>query len=201
MTRALERAHEAGIVHRDLKPANVFLTQADDGSIRVKVLDFGIAKLVRDAKGGREGITKSGMAVGTPQYMSPEQAQGLPTVDGRTDVYSLGTLLHECLTGRPPYPELASYEMTILKIMMEDPPRVSSLVPSIEPAMEVLVAEMMARSPDDRPSFAEVRACLAQIHAPPASRRLALGPPLGPIPDASPAAPARPVRTGGGDYS
>ena len=194
VTRALERAHAAGIVHRDLKPANVFLARADDGSIKVKVLDFGIAKLVRDAQGSRGGITKRGTAVGTPQYMSPEQAQGLSTVDAPTDVYSLGALLHECVTGIAPYPELASYEQTILKIMMEDPPRVSSLVPDIEPAMDRLVTEMMAREPSARPtSFADVRARLSQIHPALASTRLRLGLPLGPLAPATPA-----VRTGGG---
>ena len=177
MSLALERAHAAGIVHRDLKPANVFLTHSDDGSIHVKVLDFGIAKLVREAQGSaRGGITKGGTAVGTPQYMSPEQAQGLPSVDARTDLYSLGALLFECITGRPPYEELGSYEQTILKILMEPPPRPSTLVPGIAPAMEQLILQLMARDPAARPrSLAEVRARLMEIHPAIQSRRLVLG--------------------------
>jgi tetratricopeptide (TPR) repeat protein len=175
---ALERAHQAGIVHRDLKPANVFLSRSDDGSIRVRVLDFGIAKLVRDAKEVREGITQRGMIVGTPQYMSPEQAQGLPTVDARADFYSLGALLFECLTGTAPYPHLGTYEQTILKIMMEPPPRASSLVPDVEPAIDQLIAELMARAPEARPSSLEGgRARLAHVHPSLPLQRLVLGPP------------------------
>jgi len=194
ISRALERAHEAGIVHRDLKPGNIFLTAADDGSVRVKVLDFGIAKLVREAQGSRGGITQRGTALGTPQYMSPEQAQGLESVNGSTDVYSLGALLHECLTGTAPYPELESYELTIVKIITTDPPRVSEFVTDVEPAMEQLIVDMMARSPADRPaSFREVRERLAQIHPTLESKRLTLAPPVAP-----PARRAAPVRTGGG---
>jgi hypothetical protein len=174
---ALERAHAAGIVHRDLKPANVFLTQGDDGSINVKVLDFGIAKLVRDAQGPSRGaITKGGTAIGTPQYMSPEQAQGLPSVDARSDLYSLGALLYECITGRPPYEELSSYEQTILKILMEPPPRPSTLLPGIAPAMEQLIMQLMAREPAARPtSLGAVRARLIEIHPVIEARRLVLG--------------------------
>ena len=108
---ALERAHAAGVVHRDLKSANVFLVRADDGSTKVKVLDFGIAKLLRDANEALHGaLTRAGMAVGTPQYMSPEQAQGLASIDHRTDVYSLGALLFEAVAGAAPYPDDEPYE-------------------------------------------------------------------------------------------
>ena len=91
----LEKAHAAGIVHRDLKPANVFLVERDDGTTLVKLVDFGIAKIVRDAEDARfarKGITRRGTAIGTPQYMSPEQAQALDTVDQRTDIFSLRAL-------------------------------------------------------------------------------------------------------------
>src|ERR1700722_4267913 len=113
----LEKAHAAGIVHRDLKPANVFLVERDDGTTLVKLVDFGIAKIVRDAhdaRFARKGITRRGTAIGTPQYMSPEQAQALDTVDHRTDVFSLGALLFEAIAGAPYLPERPTYEQTIL---------------------------------------------------------------------------------------
>jgi serine/threonine-protein kinase len=191
---ALERAHAAGIVHRDLKPANVFVTKADDGSMKIKVLDFGIAKLVRDAKGERQDITREGSAIGTPQYMSPEQAQGLPTVDARADYYSLGALLFECITGKAPYPELPTYEQTILKIMMEAPPRASSLVPEIDPAIDQLIADLMERAPSARPaSLAVVRERLTAVHVALPSQRMVLGS----APWVRPGGSAV-VRTGGG---
>ena len=173
---ALERAHAAGVVHRDLKPANVFLTQGDDGSIKVKVLDFGIAKLLHDARSRTLGITQHGIVVGTPHYMSPEQAQGLETVDHRTDLYSLGVLLFEAIAGSPPFPELQSYEETLYKILCEAPPRLASRAPGVHPAMDDLVAHLMSREPDRRPATArEVRSRLATIFPSLGRRTLVLG--------------------------
>ncbi len=173
---ALERAHAAGVVHRDLKPANVFLSRADDGSTKVRVLDFGIAKLVRDASEAREGITRRGSLVGTPQYLSPEQAQGLATVDARTDFYSLGALLFECTTGAPPFSPTDSYEQTILKIVNGATPRASSVLPDIAPDVDRLVSDLMARAPEARPaSLALVRERLAQIFPSLPTQRLVLG--------------------------
>jgi tRNA A-37 threonylcarbamoyl transferase component Bud32 len=153
--QGLARAHAAGIVHRDLKPANVFVCARDDGSSLVKLVDFGIAKIVRDAQSGSTGpgggLTRLGMVIGTPQYMSPEQAQGLPTVDLRTDVYSLGAVLFECIVGTSPFPEMPTYEQTILQIMMRPAPRLRDLVPTIDPALDALCAEMMAMDPAARP--------------------------------------------------
>jgi serine/threonine-protein kinase len=154
----LEKAHAAGVVHRDLKPANVFLVERDDGTTLVKLVDFGIAKIVRDAEDARlapKGITRRGTAIGTPQYMSPEQAQASDTVDHRTDVYSLGAVLFEAIAGQPHLPERATYEQTILQLVSTRAPRLSSVVPDVPPALDDLVAAMLdhdveARVPDMR---------------------------------------------------
>jgi serine/threonine protein kinase len=142
----LEKAHAAGVVHRDLKPANVFLVERDDGSTLVKLVDFGIAKIVRDvhdARLARRGITRRGTAVGTPQYMSPEQAQALDTVDHRTDVYSLGAVLFEAIAGQPHLPERPTYEQTILQIVSTPAPRLRSFAPDVPAALDDLVADML----------------------------------------------------------
>jgi hypothetical protein len=151
--QGLARAHAVGIVHRDLKPANIFLCTRDDGSTLVKLVDFGIAKLLRDANRTQgPGLTRMGMVLGTPQYMSPEQAQGLPSVDHRTDIYSLGCVLFEMLIGSSPFPEMPTYEQTIIQIMTRSTPRMSEVVPSIHPGLDQLCADMMAREPGARPS-------------------------------------------------
>ena len=117
--RGLCRAHEAGIVHRDLKPDNVFLTEQDDGSTFVKILDFGISKMRRGTGAIDKTITKQGTVLGTPFYMSPEQAQALPDVDERTDLWSTGAILYEALTGKPPH-DGHSYEQVIVNICAKD---------------------------------------------------------------------------------
>jgi len=153
--QGLARAHAAGIVHRDLKPANIFISTRDDGSSLVKLVDFGIAKLVRDAnqanQGSGAGITRMGMVIGTPQYMSPEQAQGLLTVDHRTDIYSLGAVLFEAIVGASPYREMPTYEQTILQIMTRPAPRISSVVHDVHPDLDQLCADMMAHDANARP--------------------------------------------------
>jgi serine/threonine protein kinase len=100
--RAVQRAHEAGIVHRDLKPENVFLVRNEDDEI-AKVLDFGVAKLERANLGGEGTRTRTGSILGTPYYMSPEQAQGNKTVDYRSDLWSLGVIAFECIVGKRPF--------------------------------------------------------------------------------------------------
>jgi len=148
---ALEKAHAASIVHRDLKPANIFLVQREDYTAMVKLVDFGIAKIVRDeTAAGGSGLTRMGSAIGTPNYMSPEQAQGLNTLDYRTDIYSLGAVLYEMVVGEPPYPEMPTYEQTILQILMKPAPRASTSVPSLSPALDQLIADMMKADPAHR---------------------------------------------------
>src|SRR4029078_10064045 len=100
--RALAAAHAAGIIHRDLKPDNIFLTLLDGNTDFVKVLDFGIAKTTEAEEARERRLTSPGMAMGTPEYMAPEQAAGRPA-HTRRDVYALGAILYEMLTGVPPY--------------------------------------------------------------------------------------------------
>ncbi len=149
---ALDAAHKHGVIHRDLKPQNVFLCKRPDGTLLVKVVDFGVAKLVRDARRSAPGaITRSGMAVGTPQYMSPEQAQVM-IVDTRADIYALGAVLYEMLVGVPPVP-LLPYEQTIVHIVLKGAAKLQP-GPAIPAALARLVNEMLAPRKDDRPGSA-----------------------------------------------
>jgi eukaryotic-like serine/threonine-protein kinase len=164
----LEKAHATGIVHRDLKPANMFLVERDDGTTFVKLVDFGIAKVLReaqDARFARKGITRRGTAIGTPQYMSPEQAQGLETVDHRTDIFSLGAVLFEAIAGKPYMEERATYEQTILHLITAPVPRLRSVVPDVPDALDQLLADMMTHDPAARvQSMRTVRERLDEIY-------------------------------------
>jgi serine/threonine protein kinase len=131
VARALTRAHAVGIVHRDLKPENVFLVRGDDEEI-AKVLDFGIAK--HDAYSLQDKATKTGSFLGTPYYVSPEQARGKST-DYRSDLWSLGVIAFECLTGRPPFQADALGEL-MGQILYEDPPKPSDRAPGLLPAVD-----------------------------------------------------------------
>jgi serine/threonine protein kinase len=145
VSRALVKAHASRVIHRDLKPANIFLTDRDDGSLRVKILDFGISKLlaseasIATSKDGLLGLTQAGVALGTPQYMSPEQAQGLTTVDHRCDVWGLGVVLYEALAGVPAFPELKTYHLTILNMLHNPPPPLSRVAPWVPEALANVV--------------------------------------------------------------
>jgi serine/threonine protein kinase len=145
VARALVKAHAARVIHRDLKPANIFLTDRDDGSLRVKILDFGISKLlaseasITTSKEGLLELTQAGVALGTPQYMSPEQAQGLTTVDHRTDVWGLGVVLYEALAGIPAYPELRTYQETIINLLQVKAHPLAQVAPWVpEPLAKVV---------------------------------------------------------------
>ncbi len=138
IARALAKAHAAGVVHRDLKPANVFLVDREDGGVFVKVLDFGISKILERAslaKSGALKLTRAGTSVGTPQYSSPEQAKGLESVDHRTDVWSLGVVLYELLAGRPAYPEMPTYEQFIIHLVTSSPTPLREVAPWVPMAL------------------------------------------------------------------
>jgi len=147
--RGLHRAHEAGIVHRDLKPDNIFLVDRDDESDFVKILDFGISKVRRIGGVPEKTITRQGTVLGTPFYMSPEQAQAQPDVDGRTDLWSLGAILFECLTGRPPH-EGHAYEQVIVNICTKDAPDVRVHNPGVPEPIARVITKALTRDRDAR---------------------------------------------------
>lgn len=158
MASALAAAHQKKIVHRDLKPDNVMLVADSDvaGGERAKLLDFGIAKVAEDPKHPGIGVkTRTGMMMGTPAYMAPEQCRGAGEVDERADVYSLGIMLYEMLTGRPPFMDRAPGEL-IARHLFDQPPPIQSLVPSVPAEVAMLVHRMLAKRPDDRLSMAEI---------------------------------------------
>jgi eukaryotic-like serine/threonine-protein kinase len=144
VAEALGAAHAAGIVHRDLKPSNVFLINADLRQCRL--LDFGTAL---DEKGPR--VTATGTSMGTPGYMAPEQARSSARADARADVYSLGCVLFECLTGEPVF--IGTHPIALLtKCLFEDPPRLRDKLRNIPPALDELLASFLSKNPDDRPA-------------------------------------------------
>jgi serine/threonine-protein kinase len=158
---ALQAAHENNVTHRDLKSDNVFLI-THRGKRTVKLLDFGLAKL--SGKGLEDapvGSTKQGIVVGTPAYMSPEQARSQP-VDGRTDVYALGVLAYKMLTGTLPFRGENAMDL-IVQQLNAPPPHAIKLAPKTPPALSKLVVRMMAKSPADRPGLDEIRELFAEL--------------------------------------
>ena len=145
VAEALAVVHARGVIHRDLKPANLFLPAGDLG--RIKLLDFGIARLTDATR----GLTATGAAIGSPAYMAPEQARGEPGIDARADVYALGCVLFECLTGRPPF--IAGHPLAVLvKVLFEDMPRPGDFRPTTPAALDALVARLCAKVPAQRPA-------------------------------------------------
>jgi serine/threonine protein kinase len=140
-------AHKAGIVHRDLKPENLFITHDESGRIFTKVLDFGVSKF--DDGLGKTRATRDGAFMGTPQYMSPEQFVDGKTVDGMADVYSLGVILFECVTGKHPYP-CDTLAQLARKIIVEHPPAPSTIRADIPPALDQILATALRKEPRDR---------------------------------------------------
>jgi predicted ATPase/serine/threonine protein kinase len=156
---AVEAAHRAGVVHRDLKPDNVFLERRATGrgseanAPLAKVLDFGLAKLEEVFRSSQGRLTLANAVVGTPLYMSPEQCQG-EDVDARSDVYALGCMAYEMLTGRPPF-TAPSVAALVYKHIDEAPARPSRLAPEIAPAVEEALLRALAKRPTDRHPSAE----------------------------------------------
>jgi serine/threonine-protein kinase len=165
---ALGYAHERGVVHRDIKPENILLSGG-----QAVVADFGIARALSAV--GAERLTETGLALGTPHYMSPEQASGDPRVDGRADIYALGCVLYEMLAGEPPYTGPTA-QAIIAKRMLEPPPRIRTVRESVPPEMESAITRALAKVPADRfgtaPEFAEA---LSRSPSAPAPRRVGIG--------------------------
>lgn len=172
---ALRAAHARGVIHRDLKPHNVFVIrehqaegQSDVGESTpnalelpaVKVLDFGLSRFVENDS----ELTKTGIILGTPGYMAPEQANGLET-DHRTDIYGIGALLFASATGRPPFKE-ETPQLTVLAVMGREPPRPRDLLASVPEDLEIVIQRAMARAPNDRYQNAgEMELALADLYA------------------------------------
>jgi serine/threonine protein kinase len=156
---ALEATHEKGIIHRDLKPANVFLCPVRGRQDLVKLLDFGVAKLAHHEMSPK--WTSAGSVVGTPDYISPEQARGRD-VDGSTDLYSLGVMAYEMVLGRQPF--ISDNPADAIQMhLCASPPRPSILWKQIPPYLEALLLKLLAKDPAERATLAEVRATLGRL--------------------------------------
>jgi len=156
--QAIDEAHQAGIVHRDLKPANIFVCNATKHAPEhMKVLDFGIAKLETRASDVDPRVTKTGVLIGTPYYLSLEQLRSQP-VDRRTDIYAFGVMLYQLLSGELPFPA-ENFGELVLQIATATPVPIHSLVPNLPPGAAELVQRAMARDPADR--FPDLRSLIA----------------------------------------
>jgi tRNA A-37 threonylcarbamoyl transferase component Bud32 len=161
LASALAAAHDHGVVHRDLKPDNVFLVADDEvrGGERAKVLDFGIAKRVTYIRSGeRTGEqTKTGVLLGTPMYMAPEQCLESADIDGRADLYALGIVLYQMVAGAPPFAGGATEEIIAQHMYVEAPPACDA-VPGISPAFSAILQKCMAKDRQDRYASADALA-------------------------------------------
>ncbi len=161
IVRALEAAHAHGIIHRDLKPDNVFLVESSGERPRAKLLDFGVAKLTGE---GRHDRTRVGSMLGTPQYLAPEQARGEAVL--ASDIYTLGVMLFELASGRPPFIGENSFEVVAMHLT-ERPPKLSSVLGGVTPELDALVDAMLAKEPADRPTLAQIKEELEKLVAKP----------------------------------
>jgi serine/threonine protein kinase len=154
--RSLDEAHAKGVIHRDLKPANLFFAQTpgDPGEELIKVLDFGVAKLMEKESPAPLGQTLAGTVLGTPCYMSPEQALGRP-IDARSDLYSLGVIAYELLTGRPPFVDETNV-MVMARHVRAAPPPMRRVAPdaSVGAEVEAALMSVLSKNPAQRPPTA-----------------------------------------------
>ncbi len=174
---ALDAMHRAGVIHRDLKPGNIFVVRDKDGTERLKLLDFDIARVPTAAQDRLTGI---GALIGTPAYMSPEQLLGIE-VDARADIYGAGVTLFECITGRLPYE--GNYQSVLLQVCAPDakPPSLLQLSPDAGPDLAAVVARALARSTDERfPAAVDLGRALYAVLPQARSRTFFLGPPPAP---------------------
>ncbi len=163
-TSALAAAHDKGVVHRDIKPENIFLLQRRDKDF-VKVVDFGISKSLRATGENEEAqprLTQTGMVLGTPLYMSPEQARGDDDLDARVDVYALGVIMYEAATGRVPF-QGNNYLSVISQVLSKDPIPPREIVPGLSEEFDALVMRAMAKDREDR--YATCEALLVDLNS------------------------------------
>lgn len=200
----LAAAHECGVIHRDIKPGNIFYCAPDNGRRVVKVLDFGIAKVVDEEASRAKPIahpTKTGTVLGTPKYMAPEQIGG--KVDERTDLYAIGMIFYELLAGRGPFDDAVNVNQLVMKQMVQVPDPPSDYSPEDIPnALDAVVLKALEKRPEDRFSsaaeFAESIASLLR-HSPVSSPEVAAASPPEPHYDSTAAttpldAPVRPKK-------
>ena len=164
--RGLTAVHDAGIIHRDLKPDNVFLTRDGSGGIFPKILDFGISRSIEPRSGRRSALTtREGMIVGTPEYMSPEQARGVRAIDRRCDIYSMGAIMYEALSGRLPFANENVGDL-IIQIVTGSLERLDERCPDVPAPIAAVVHKAMGRLPAQRyQDAAEMQAALADAAA------------------------------------
>lgn len=182
----LSHAHARGVLHRDLKPGNVFVCRRPDGSALVKLVDFGLAKQAV----GERTLTRSGVALGSPKYMAPEQYRSARDVDGRADLYALGAILYRLLAGRPPH-DGDTIESVLMSILTEPVAPISSMRSDVPAALEVVIGACLSPDPEHRPPRADELVRALSPFAPRAAWAEGL------------AAPSRPAATipDGGSYA
>ncbi len=215
--RGLTKAHAASIVHRDLKPENIFLTKDEEGRLLAKILDFGLAKFYAPMEGTKQQqrLTREGAVFGTPAYMSPEQVRGQGAVDHRADLWALGCIVYECLTGRTVWSTEQGVAMTFAQIASAPLPRPAEFRPDLPPSLTTWFDKALSRditqrfqtakefadelgaalSPTSRPSFSTATPSFAQLpppSSPQATRPYAEGAPNPFLPSLQQPAPGSP---------
>lgn len=142
VAKALAAAHRSGVVHRDLKPTNIFLHKDRDNATVAKILDFGVSKILEDEQTKNQALTVAGTVLGSPLYMSPEQAMGAPSIDGRTDIFAFGAIMFEAMSGQRAY-DAANFNALIVTIATKQPKSIDECAPQMPEALRAIVRDCM----------------------------------------------------------